>query len=107
VGRLGDEVSRLKQEIDAMGSPRMPAWGHWSEEREREFHQLFERWWNGADLSDKELVDVASLDEYGPIAIAVCDENFDVNGTVDEYAETYLTPRAAQARRRRMEQREA
>jgi hypothetical protein len=43
VGRLGDEVSRLKQEIDAMGSPRMPAWGHWSEEREREFHQLFDR----------------------------------------------------------------
>ena len=103
MGRLRNEISRLEKQLDELAALNMSSWGHWSEESKADYYRLVERWWRGEDLSAENPKDVADLDEYGPIAIAVSDEHFDVNGTADEYAEHYLTPRAAEARRKRLE----
>ena len=103
---MRNEIARLEKQLDELASLNKSSRGYLSEEAEREHYRLMERWWRGEDLSEEDPKAVADLDEYGPIAVAVTDEHFDVNGTADEYAETYLSPRAAQARRRRMEGRQ-
>jgi hypothetical protein len=106
MGRLSDEIRRLEKRLDDLAAANMSSQGHWSEERAREYYRLMERWWQGEDLSDEDPEDVADLDEYGPIAIAVNCEDFYLDKTAAEYAETHLPPEAAQARRRRIEGRE-
>jgi DNA polymerase III delta prime subunit len=106
VARLGAEISRLKKDVDALVPLTVPAWNHWSEERERESLRLLEQWLSGDDLSDEDPTEVASLDEYGPIAFAACDKNFNGDRTVEEHAEHYLSQEAAEAWRRRVDARQ-
>jgi hypothetical protein len=103
VGRLSDEISRLEKQLDELAAASMSSRGYFSEESRREYYRLVERWWRGEDLSDEDPKDVAGLDEFGPIAAAVGQGDFIFDGTVDQYAERFLTPRAAEARRKRLE----
>ncbi len=103
MGRLGDELSWIRMQLDELSAPNMSPGGYFSEESRRGYRRLLEKWWRGEDLSEEDPKDVADLDEFGPIAAAVGQEVFDFDGTADEYAERYLTPRAAEARRKRLE----
>ena len=102
MGKISDEIQKLRSEVEALAAPKTPSWSHWSPEKEQAFVSLCRKWERGEDLGQENPKEVAYLDKIGPIAIAVCDKNRR-HGTVEEYAERYLPPQAAQARRRRME----
>jgi hypothetical protein len=102
VARLGDKISQLKKEVDALLPPKTPSWSHLSEEEDYAHRRLFERWLAGEDLSDADPEDVRNLDKYGPVTFYACDDNR-FEGTVDEWAAHYMIPEAAEARRKRIE----
>lgn len=104
MGRLEDKIGKLRSEVEAL-TPKTRIWnGEVSEEEISYWEELISRWQRGEDLSGADPEDTRLLDEYGPIAFAVCDEKY-FDGTTEEYARYYLTPRAAESRRKRIEAR--